>query len=184
MPLKLQELTMPTNRIWMILPYAALFVLAAWFYYLASHIDFTQRGDNPGPDFWPKLALAAIMIVCVIQGVRLAISNSAPYRAADDASAAADEHSAPRSMKLLAAGLILTFAYGALIGVLGFLIATILFMSFFMYAGKYWSHLTIWLSSIIGAVTMTILFQKIVYVSLPRGVYPFDQLSDLLLSLF
>lgn len=172
------------KKIWMTLPYAILLALAAWFYHLASNIDFTRRGDNLGPDFWPKLALISIMAVCAIQGLRFVFSDHISHQAANSVDAEETAEEAPQSAKLLAAGLFLTIAYGAFIGILGFLIATTLFMILFMYAGTHRAHMTIWLSSIIGAVAMTILFQKIVYVSLPRGVPPFDQLSEVMLSLF
>lgn len=175
---------MRANRILAILPYAALFTIAALFYYFASQIDFTQRGDNPGPDFWPKLALAGIMIVCIVQGLRLALSGYASPRSLNNTGTGEGEDDAPRSAKLLAAGLLLTAAYGFLINIFGFLIATAMYMILFIYIGKYRSHKVVWLSSIIGAVTMTVLFQKAVYVSLPRGVFPFNKVSDILLSLF
>src|SRR5262249_23047422 len=158
--------------------YAALFLLSAWFYHLAGEIEFTRRGDNIGPDFWPRMALAVMMIICVIQAARLIILGHA-----DDKSSLIDfgdeEDEAPRSNLLLIAGVVLTVAYGLLMPILGFLTSTFLFMVVFMYVGRYRSHLPIFLSSLLGALFVTILFQKVVYVSLPRGVPPFDHLADL-----
>ena len=78
----------------------------------------------------------------------------------------------------------MTVAYGALLTPLGFLTATILYLALFMYVGLYRRHFAIWASSITGAVLLTLTFQKVVYVSLPRGVFPFDIATDALLSLF
>jgi putative tricarboxylic transport membrane protein len=174
---------MRAQRVWMALPYAVLFAVVAWFYRLAEQIAFTQRGENLGPDFWPRMALAAMMIICAIQGARLLIFGRTDR---DDGGIdwGEDENAAPRSNVLLVAGLALTVAYGAAMPILGFLISTFLFLILFMYAGRYRSHLTILLTSLIGSLMTIILFQKVVYVSLPRGVPPFDRLADLILKLF
>jgi putative tricarboxylic transport membrane protein len=173
---------MRTQRVWAALPYAVLLALAAWFYRLASGITFDHQGNNLGPDFWPRMVLAAMMVICVVQGARILMLG----RVADQPLIVEDEEedAGPRSNLLLAFGMVLTIAYGALVTTLGFLIATFLFMALFMYAGRYRAHWTIWLSSLAGTVLLVLLFQKVVYVSLPRGVPPFDHVADMLLSLF
>ena len=62
---------MRSERLWIALPYAVIFAVTAWFYQLAGEIEFTRRGDYPGPDFWPRMALAVMMIICVVQFGRL-----------------------------------------------------------------------------------------------------------------
>lgn len=175
---------MRSQRVWMALPYAVLLALAAWFYRLASGIAFDHRGDTIGPDFWPRAVLIAMMVICAVQGARLLLAGPADDRPGAASDEEEGEDDAPRSNLLLALGILLTLAYGASITTLGFLIATFLFMVLFMYVGSYRAHLTIWLSSLIGAVLLTFLFQKAVYVSLPRGIPPFDQVADRLLALF
>ena len=173
---------MRAQRLWMALPYAVLFAVVAWFYRLAGQIVYTHRGDNLGPDFWPRVALAAIMIICAIEGGRLLILGRGE-RDAGLIDFEQHEDEAPRSGFLLVAGLVLTVAYGVAMPVLGFLIATFFFLALFMYAGRYRSHRTIWVTSLAGALVTLILFQKVVYVSLPRGVPPFDGPADLILKL-
>ena len=172
------------HRVWSVLPYAVLLALAAWFYRMAGHISFHHQGDNLGPDFWPRTALAAMMIICLIQGARLLIFGRAGEEEPLVGAAPEAESQAPRSPLLLGLGLLLTIGYGATVSTLGFAIATFLFMALFMYAGGYRRHTVIWLSSLIGTVILVLLFQKVVYVSLPRGIAPFDHVADLLLSLF
>jgi hypothetical protein len=174
---------MRAQRVWVALPYAVLLALAAWFYRLAASITFDHQGDNLGPDFWPRVVLAATTVICVVQGVRILMFGRVadhPLIVEDDE----EEDAGQRSNLLLAFGVVLTIAYGALVTTLGFLIATFLFMALFMYAGRYRAHLAIWLSSLAGTVLLVLLFQKVVYVSLPRGVPPFDHVADMLLSLF
>lgn len=174
---------MRAQRVWMALPYAVLFAVVAWFYRLAGQIAYTQRGANLGPDFWPRMALAAMMIICAIQVARLLIFGRTD-RDSGVIDLGEEEDEAPRSNLLLFAGLALTVAYGLAMPILGFLLSTFLFLSLFMYVGRYRSHLTILLTSLIGALVTLILFQKVVYVSLPRGIPPFDGLTDLVLRLF
>jgi putative tricarboxylic transport membrane protein len=176
-------MNMLSQRVWMALPYALLLALAAWFYRLAGAIQYAHQGSNLGPDFWPRMALAAMMAICAVQAARILLlgrlDDPPPIGAELD-----DEDEASRSNLLLAAGVALTVAYGASVTILGFLLATVLFMALFMYAGRYRAHLTIWLSSLLGSVLLVVLFQKVVYVSLPRGVPPFDRVTDFLLGLF
>jgi putative tricarboxylic transport membrane protein len=174
---------MLSQRIGMALPYVLLLALAAWFYRIAGAIQYAHQGSNLGPDFWPRMALAAMMIICAVQAARILLFG----RVDDPPSMTAElqeENEEPRSTLLLAAGVVLTVAYGASVTILGFALATFLFMALFMYAGRYRAHLTIWLSSLIGALLLVVLFQKVVYVSLPRGVPPFDRVTDLVLGLF
>ena len=174
---------MSSHRVWPALPYAVLLALAAWFYNMAGSIAFDHQGDNLGPDFWPRLLLALIMAIAAVQGSRILLFGR-PAEAPALIGAGEEEDEAPRSNMLLSIGVGLTIAYGAAVTILGFLITTFLFLVAFMYAGRYRAHLAVWLSSAVGAVLLTLLFQKVVYVSLPRGIAPFSQVADALLALF
>jgi hypothetical protein len=175
---------MHLHRMWQAFPYAVLLAIAAWFYRLAGDIEYTRQGNNLGPDFWPRMALAAMMIICVVQAARLLLFGEVRDKPVISEIDEGAEDDAPRSTVLLLLGVVLTVAYGASVTTLGFVTASFLFMVLFMYAGRFFSHLTIWLSSFVGAAVLTLLFQKVVYVSLPRGMPPFDHVTDLLLGLF
>lgn len=176
---------MNSQRLFAALPYAVLLILAIYFHNIAGHIAYDAQGDNLGPDFWPRLILALTMVICAVQIARVflfGLGNAKPRNgeSLDDK----DPDGAPRSAPILAAGLLLIFAYGGLITTIGFALATFLFLVLFMYVGNYRSHLSIWLSSLTGVVLLIFLFQKVVYVSLPRGIPPFDGMTDALLALF
>jgi putative tricarboxylic transport membrane protein len=174
---------MSPHRVWAALPYAVLLAVAAWFYNLATNIQYAHRPDTLGPDFWPRIALAAMMVICTVQVARLLLFGRADDKGFIELMED-EEDTAARSNLLLGLGMVLTIAYGASVTILGFLLATFLFLVLFMYLGRYRAHFVIWASSAAGIVLLTLLFQKVVYVSLPRGIPPFDQLTDLLLSLF
>lgn len=174
---------MPYQRLWTAAPYAILLAIAGWFHGLAGGIVFSPQGDNLGPDFWPRAVLVAMMAICALQAVRILFFAGANDEPANDI-AFGEEEDGPRSKTLLASGLGLTVAYGALLTSLGFPTATALYLALFMYAGRYRAHMAVWLSSIAGAALLTLVFQKVVYVSLPRGAFPFDRVTDALLRLF
>ncbi len=180
---------MDRTRVSAALPYLLLLAAAVYFYMLADGIEYSARPGSLGPDFWPKAAILLIAVVSVYEIVKAMFFD--PGREAQgiaaslgDAEEQAAEAEAPRYPWLLAAGAALTLAYGLLIPYLGFPLATFLFFVCFIYIGRYRSHLAIWLSALIGTAVFSILFLKVVYVSLPRGVPPFDRLSDAIINLF
>jgi putative tricarboxylic transport membrane protein len=179
---------MDRSRILGALPYAVLLVLAAIFYSIAGDIQYSQRPGNLGPGFWPKLAIGLIAIVSLLETVRILLGRRGEARGIGDAlEGDAEEEAAAggeRHLGLLLAGVGLTLGYGILIPYLGFPLATFLFLVFFMYVGGYRRHAIIWLSSAVGVLVFAIIFLRIVYVSLPRGVAPFDRLTDVILNLF
>jgi putative tricarboxylic transport membrane protein len=178
---------MTSGRTLTALPYVAgLFVAAALFYFAGS-IQYTAREGQLGPDFWPKLAIGLMAAVCLFEIVRIAVTGGGPAaRGVADALDQATEAAAPAATYpgLLAGGIALTFAYGLLIGILGFLVATFVFLLAFMYLGRYRSHGVIWIASAVGMVVVALIFLKVVYVSLPRGVPPFDRVTDFVARLF
>ena len=168
------------------LAYVVLIALAGFFWVAASNIDFAARPGTLGPDFWPKAALALIVIVSLYEIARSFLAR--PEREAGGLTAGLDtdeaEEEAPRRPGLLVTGALLTVAYGVLIPTLGFVVSTFAFLVLFAYVGQYRNHLAIWLSALIGASVFAFLFLRVVYVSLPRGIPPFDKVTDLFIGLF
>jgi putative tricarboxylic transport membrane protein len=61
---------------------------------------------------------------------------------------------------------------------LGFLLSTFLFLAAFMYVGRYRRHAMVWGASAIITLMAALIFMRLAYVSLPRGVPPFDAVTD------
>ena len=61
---------------------------------------------------------------------------------------------------------------------LGFLLSTFLFIAAFMYIGGYRKHLAVWSISLGVTLLAALVFIRFAYVSLPRGVPPFDAITD------
>ncbi len=178
---------MDRSRIRDALPYAVLLALAIFFWSIASDIHYSHRVGNLGPGFWPKLAIGLIGIVSLLEIGRALLGRGGSARGiADILEGEAEEAPADteRHPGLLLAGAGLTLGYGVFIPILGFPLATFLFLVAFMYVGGHRSHLVIWLSSAVGVLLFAIVFLKIVYVSLPRGIPPFDRITDSIVNLF
>ena len=47
-----------------------------------------------------------------------------------------------------------------------------------MYLGRYRNHVAIWLTSTVITFFIALVFVRLAYVSLPRGVPPFDRFTD------
>jgi hypothetical protein len=73
--------------------------------------------------------------------------------------------------------------YAVLVPVFGFIVATFFFLAAFMYVGGYRAHGAIWAASTAVTLFCGILFLRIAYVSLPRGIEPFDRVTDVFLAI-
>lgn len=170
------------------LPYAVLLAAAALLFVVAGNAGHGARPGQLGPMFWPRTALTLMALMCVVEIAKTFLSRGRgeAHGIADliDAGSEAEAPEAPRRPRLLIAGVALTLAYGALISILGFPLTTFAYAVAFMYLGGYRSHPVIWLSALLGTLLLSVLFLKVVYVSLPRGVAPFDQATDLIMRLF
>jgi putative tricarboxylic transport membrane protein len=169
------------TRLRQALPYAIGLVAAAMLHYAASGIDYTPRGSELGPDFWPKLAIGVMALVCAVELVR-ALAGARQAEGIASLLDTGDDEPAGH-LHLLLAGVALLGAYAVLLPILGFLLGTMLFMAAFMYAGRYRHHTAIWSVSVAATLIAAFLFLRLAYVSLPRGVPPFDRFTDLLRAL-
>jgi len=171
-------------------PYAVLLGAAAYFYALAERFEFSAPGGRLGPDAWPKIVLGLLATVCLYEIGRSFLGRAGSEvsgllqsfleKAADDAESGG---AAPRSFRRLLAGIGITVLYVALVDVLGFLLATALYLAAFMRVGRYRRYAVIAAASLAGAAALLFVFMRIVYVSLPPGVGPFGALSYAVLSL-
>jgi ABC-type Na+ efflux pump permease subunit len=75
-----------------------------------------------------------------------------------------------------------TLAYLFLLPVLGFFLATIIFSFVLMYLGQYRKPLQVTALSIAIAFAFMFMFMRVVYVSLPLGIAPFDEVSYALMA--
>jgi putative tricarboxylic transport membrane protein len=140
-----------------------------------------------GPTTWPRFMLYAV-IVCAVAWLLLdlrlvlheyRIHQKYPARP-DNASAAAsspDADGAQGSDLRIWIGLAIIMAYGYLIPLLGFTIATLLYIAVWMVLGGIRKPIQISLVSVIGTVILLYVFVKLALMPLDRGQGIFGEIT-------
>ena len=160
-------------------PYVVGLAVATVLYILAQQIEYSPRPDMLGPDFWPKVAIGLMAVVCLFEIVRaFAAMRPQTHGVADTLERDPGEEPAPTYPKLLLGGIVLVTVYAVVVGYAGFLLSTFLFLAAFMYLGRYRNQVAIWATSAAITLLAALLFIRFAYVSLPRGVPPFDAVTD------
>ena len=160
-------------------PYIVGLAVAAVLFYFARQIEYTPRPHMLGPDFWPKMAIGLLAAVCLFEIARaFAGLKSETYGVADILEKTEGEEPAPTYPRLLIGGIVLVVIYAVVVDILGFLLSTFLFLSAFMYLGRYRKHVAVWSTSAVVTLLAALIFIRFAYVSLPRGVPPFDTITD------
>jgi len=166
-----------------IVPYAAMLAIAAFLYGRTASFAALGRPGQLGPDFWPKAVLVLLMATCVIEIVRVAFASAPKPGAIARAKQPDAGEEGPRFPLLLGAGILLTALYVPAMQVLGFFLATVIYLAAFMVVGRYRRYGVVAVTSIVGSLAFVFVFMKIVYVSLPIGVGPFQSVSTALMAL-
>ncbi|HEY1545636.1 MAG TPA: tripartite tricarboxylate transporter TctB family protein [Xanthobacteraceae bacterium] len=176
------ERAMKPGLIRSILPYVAGAAVAAALFVYTGYIDYTPRPGQIGPATWPRLAIMLMGASCLFEIARRIVTKNAVATGIIEA-LERDEPTGPETKYplTLIGGIILVSIYAFAVPYLGFLLATFLFLAAFMYVGGYRKHLVIWIASATVTLFCGILFLRIAYVSLPRGIEPFDRITDALL---
>lgn len=180
-------------------PFAIVLGTGIWLWTVADDFAIKTSLGRAGPDLWPKIVLA-LMIGAAIWGIAEALFKSRPddetsilianasrsagheEDARQDLSEATDG-GGERQPRYALAGIAAMLGYVVVIPYLGFLIATFLLLLSIMLAAGYTRLLRASAISLVGAVVFFIVFQRIVYVSLPHGEGPFKELTLALMAL-
>lgn len=174
-------------------PYLLVGCAGLYLFYVATQFEFHRRAGTLGPDFWPKLILALLLIVCAGEILRILFAKNPDAeigsvleditREADaDSGAEAAEPPVSHPWRLLA-GMAATLAYVALVGSTGFVLTTAAYIAAFLLIGGYRKTKVILMMSIAGPLLLMFVFMKLVYISLPLGSGPFAQFSILLMGI-
>jgi putative tricarboxylic transport membrane protein len=161
------------------LPYAVVAAGAGYLYYAAADIQYLARPGLLGPDFWPRAILALAMAVCAVK-IAAALASGRRREAARAAEEEAAEESHPWR---LVGGMLLSAAYVWAITKLGFFTATVPYLAAFIALGGYRRWGVLAAVSILSAAALLFIFMKLVYVSLPLGEGPFQQVTLALMKL-
>jgi putative tricarboxylic transport membrane protein len=167
------------------LPYVVGLAVAAGLFVYLGHIDYTPRPGHLGPEVWPRAAAALMAAACLFEIVRIGLGGSAVAdNAANEIETITEVPSKESKFPLLlGGGIALVLLYAVVLPLLGFVLTTFLFLAAFIYLGRYRRHAVVWTFSATMTALVAILFLRIAYVSLPRGIPPFDRIADLFLLL-
>ena len=161
-------------------PYLVGLAVAAVLFYFATQIEYSARPNMLGPDFWPKMAIGLMAVVCLFEIARALMGMRPETHGVADLLEKVDEEEPPAKTYpwLLIGGIVLVAVYAVVVEILGFLLSSFLFLAAFMYLGRYRNHVAIWTTSAIITIMAALLFIRFAYVSLPRGQPPFDAVTD------
>ncbi|MCC6870070.1 MAG: tripartite tricarboxylate transporter TctB family protein [Burkholderiales bacterium] len=191
-----------SDRVRRVLPHLVMLVITVLLYWLATKIDTraAEEGHRIGPDFWPKLVIVIMGVLCAYEVVKRLIVKSAftaegltgdrdpppGQRAASEV--AADGEAVPppaggEHPRRLLAGIVLIGAFALGVDWLGFFVATALFLTLFILIGGLRRPLLATAIGVVGSFALIVIFMRVAYISLPLGAGPFRELSLALLRL-
>lgn len=179
-------------------PYVAVLLVAAYLFHQATQFAMDVPAGRVSPGLWPKIILGLAMLTCCYAILRnllfpsqqrnlddlpepapqLSEETPAPAEPADSTAAGSGA-----SGRRLIWGMGITVAYAGLVSTLGFFLCTVFFLAAFMWLGSYRRPGVIVTTSLVGGLVFMYVFMKIVYVSLPLGTGPFEQVSLQLLRI-
>ncbi len=164
-----------------ITPYLAGLVIAVALYLYANTIEYTPRPGSLGPQVWPELAILLLGASCLYEIVRRMVVGNRDATGLMEAFERDEDKEEAEVFypRMLLGGIALMAVYAVLVPYLGFIFGTFLFLVAFMYIGGFRRHATIWLTSLFVTLFCGVLFLRVAYVSLPRGVEPFAYATDI-----
>lgn len=168
-----------------IVPYAVVLAIAAFLYVKTAAFAALGRPGQLGPDFWPKAVLVLLMVTCAIEILRAALAGPVKPSALANAKQGHGEgdEGERRYPVLLVSGIVITALYVPGMELVGFFLATVIYLAAFMLVGRYRRYGVIAVTSVVGSLAFVFVFMKIVYVSLPLGIGPFRAVSTALMTL-
>lgn len=168
-----------------LLPYVVGLAIAVALYVYAGQFEYSPRPGQLGPDAWPRMVIALLGFSCLYEMGRRLLVTDKDATGVIDAFDRSDDGEPPAASYplLLVGGIVLIAIYAFIVPILGFILATFLFLAAFMYLGRYRRHGVIWAVSLLVTACCGVLFLRIAYVSLPRGIAPFDRITDIFFAI-
>jgi putative tricarboxylic transport membrane protein len=177
-------------------PFLVVFAAGIWLWTVAQSFAIVTTLGRAGPDLWPKLVLL-LMLGAAAWGIAEALLKIRPdddtsvlianaTRSAgheEDARQDLTENTAARRPIFAVAGIATMLGYVAVISYLGYAVSTFLLLLAIMLLAGYRRPVAAVLISLVGAFAFIVVFQRLVYISLPLGVGHFKELSLMLMSL-
>jgi len=164
-----------------IAPYLIGLLISVGLWIYSGTIDYSPRPGELGPEVWPRLAILLMGGSCLFEMARRMLVKNEDATGFLEAFEKEEEKEEPEPVYpgLLIGGIVLMAIYAVAVPYLGFIFGTFLFLAAFMYVGGYRSHGVIWGMSVFVTLACGVLFLRVAYVSLPRGIEPFSYANDI-----
>jgi putative tricarboxylic transport membrane protein len=174
----------PLRRLRAALPYVVVLAAGVLLYHAADTFEFEDVSGRIGPGAWPKIVLVLMLVTALWGMVSSAIraGQAVPEEVAEvdeDAALIQPPELYPHLVWLAIAA---TLGYLFVLPIFGFFLATIVFCCVLMYLGQYRKPLRVALLSVAIAFGFMFMFMRVVYVSLPFGIAPFNKVSYALMA--
>ena len=162
------------------LPYLVVLAVGSFLYYEADHFDFEEVSGRIGPGAWPKMVLA-LMLITALWGIVAALRSG---KAVTEQDAGSEEVVRPPEIHpfrvWIAVGA--TIVYLLLLPVLGFFLATVVYTCILMFLGEFRRPVPVTVLSLGTGFFFMFMFMRVVYVALPLGIAPFNEVSYALMA--
>ena len=174
------------------LPFFIVLGVGFWLWHEASGFALA-RGGRVGPEVWPRAILVLLIASTVVGAIQALVrgidesSASALIRSATKAVGREGEVETdleieagdPQTRRPLwaGAGIALLLGFVAVVPYLGFTLTTFLLMFGVILCAGYQKPIVAGVTAALGTLAFFVIFQKLVYVSLPLGIGPFKDLS-------
>ena len=174
------------DRLAAVSAYLLILAAAVFFYGMADRIRFDRVPGRIGPDLWPKIILILTILACIWRAVAAfffegAVNHPSPAVERPPEPGEIDEEEI-YPLRVWAA-IIGALVYVWAISITGFFISTFAFLCFIIFVAGFRRPLAVLLLAAAGSLFFMTIFVRVVYVSLPLGIPPFDLVSIALLKL-
>ncbi len=169
----------PVRRLQAALPYVVVFAVGIFLFYVAGQFDFEQVSGRIGPGAWPQLILVLMLATALWGIVSSAIKAGQPEVIDQTEAEDAEEFVRPPEIYpwMVWLAVVTTVVYLVLLPIFGFFLSTIVYSAALMYLGHFRRPLVVAGMSVAIAFGFMFVFMRVVYVALPLGVPPFEQIS-------
>lgn len=155
----------------------SLLLGSVYLWFVADAIPTFARYQNVDSDFWPKALLIIIGVLAMGLLYQSIAAAKLRHKERSVAEIAEPSDKSPNSWKKLLLVVFLVFAYFWGLRLLGFLIATVIFLSFAVHLANYSNRLIKILFPFVFTGIITVIFAKLLSLPLPRGAGIFYDIS-------
>ena len=153
-----------------------LLAIAVYLFVLAGSFESSSEPGQLGPGFWPRMAAVGLAVALIARMVQTVRARNRPIVKVRSEFDEFEGEQAELDWARLAVGIGLAIGYVLATMFIGYLIATAIFLSAFIWIGgqRAWYVPLIALG---GALVLAYVFIGVVFVSLPTGVGIFDTVT-------